>query len=124
MPRTQGIADRKSGEEAGWTRVAALSKSECGISIAPPARNTAVRQSICVTELVEKHVLPHAAFPTLVMQSRAQAWRLATRYEEGKLSATQYQLQSRSRLLKYREDWLIKAATQKITPEATRVVKL
>lgn len=124
VPKQLNIAARKTDEEAGWARVSALSMSKCGVKVTPPPREKAVDQSICVTLLVEQHVLPLAAFPGLVMQSRKEAWKLAGRYAAGELSPAQYQLQSQSRLRKYKQDWLLQAARKKPPPEATKVVKL
>lgn len=121
---TAMVQETKSGEEAGWRSVANLSSSQCGTTIGPPARERAVSQSDCVTGLVESHVIPRAAFPDLVRDSRADARRIATLYAQGSISPARYAEMSQGRLRRYQQQWMVKAAEVTVTPEMTKVVKL
>lgn len=121
-PRQISVAAIKSDEEVGWAQVSRLSQSECGVTPEPPAREQAVSQSTCVTTLVEKHVLPLAAFPDLLKESRKDALQLAKRYERGQLSLAEYQSQSQARLRRYREEWRVRVAARKDHPEDAKFV--
>jgi len=121
-PQKIAVAAQKSDEEVGWARVSQLSKSECGITPEPPAREQAVGQSVCVTALVEKHVLPLAAFPDLVKESRKDALQLAKLYAKGELSPSEYQSRSQARLRQYRDEWRARSAARKDHPDDEKFV--
>ncbi|HYD18416.1 MAG TPA: hypothetical protein VEF76_08050 [Patescibacteria group bacterium] len=108
------MAERKAAEEQAWTRVGSLSPQRCGVTPRPPSRDLAVPQSACVSEIVWQEVIPVAAFPNLVKDSRATAMRLANEYSAGKLSPVEYQKRSVARLKEYRTRWAMLAAQSEI----------
>ncbi|MEZ0262311.1 MAG: hypothetical protein ACAH80_15000 [Alphaproteobacteria bacterium] len=126
MPTPQGtetsINQSKATESAAWQTVGHRAGSSCGASTAPPARERAVEQSDCVTALIRQHVLPVAAFPDLLMTSRADARRLAVSYADGKLTPLQYQTMSKNRMDAYRKQWLVQAAGKTLWDDAVKPV--
>jgi hypothetical protein len=126
MPMPQGtetsIHQSKATESAAWQAVGNHAGSSCGASPAPPARERAVEQSDCVTALIKRHVLPVAAFPDLLLASRADARRLAVSYADGKLTPVQYQTMSKNRMDAYRKEWLVQAAGKTLWDDAVKPV--
>jgi hypothetical protein len=103
---------KKSEEEAAWRKLDRLSAEVCGATPSPPAREKAVEISYCISELVNKYLLPYSAFPDLVLPSRAEALRIAQDYAGGKISATEYRRRSEERVRNYEHAWLNRARTR------------
>lgn len=126
MPTPKGtevsITRNKAVESAAWQTVGSSAGSYCAASVTPPARGRAVELSDCVTDLIKKHVLPVAAFPDLLMASRADARRLAVSYADGKLTPVQYQTMSKNRMDAYRREWLVQAAGKTLWDDAVKPV--
>lgn len=115
------LRQQKLREEAMWAEVGRMSMEACGITAAPPPRERVVSQSHCVTSLVQKHVLPIAAFPELVMESRARAHVIAGDYAAGRLTPAQYHAMSITRVEDYSNRWLIQAAQKVLEPQTKKV---
>ena len=104
---------RKAQEEQAWARIGGLSQSRCGVT-GVPARETAVAQSSCVSDLVYDHVLPVAMFPALVRETRDDALHIAKDYSAGKMTAAEYQSRSVARLRDYKNRWNMLAAQERV----------
>ncbi len=93
---------KKAIEEASWAKLENLAAEKCGVTNSrPPERSRAIEISNCVTGLVRVYVLPNAAFPDLLLSSRAEALDIAKDYAAGKISPAEYQKRSEDRLKNY-----------------------
>jgi hypothetical protein len=97
------LVEKKTAEEEGWAQLVKASTYRCGASPLPPEPERAVEMSNCITGLVNQYVLPKAAFPDLVLSSRAEALRMAKTYAAGKMSPEEYKKWSENRRRNYRE---------------------
>ncbi len=104
---------RKANEELAWTRIGGLSQSRCGVT-GVPAREAAIGQSACVTRLVYDNILPVAAFPDLVKETRGDAMKIAQGYAAGKMTPADYTARSQARLRAYKDRWNMLAAQEKV----------
>ncbi len=104
---------RKVNEERAWTRIGGLSQSRCGVS-GVPAREQAVGQSACITSLVYENVLPVAAFPDLVRETRGDAMKIAQDYAAGKMTPAEYTSRSQARLRAYKDRWNLLVVQEKV----------
>lgn len=86
------IAAQGSQEAAAWDRVNEMAVSQCHISpdpeVAPP-KKVAMKQSKCLTGLVNEQVIPYALFPELTQEYRKKQEFLTGQYVDGKISANE-----------------------------------
>ncbi|MCB1784569.1 MAG: hypothetical protein KDI13_11330 [Alphaproteobacteria bacterium] len=85
------LAQSKKTEDAAWNRMFPLVQAECGYSQKTRAkRSEVVQQSQCITKLVNQHIMPYAAFPSALVEMRANSEANAQRYADGKITGEQY----------------------------------
>jgi chromosome condensin MukBEF MukE localization factor len=86
------LSEQMDAEDAAWQTVNSLAVTKCGADTDPqklPPKNTAVKQSKCVSALVEQQVIPHAVFPDLIRAYRRKQEFLTGQYADGKLSVNE-----------------------------------
>lgn len=85
------LAQSKQTEDAAWNRMFPMVQAECGYSQKKrPKRSEAVQQSQCITNLVNQHIMPYAAFPSALAEMRANSEANAQRYADGKITGEQF----------------------------------
>lgn len=98
-------AKEKMSEEQAWARVEKMTPAACPSAQTPPAAHEAIQFTKCVTGLINRELLPFAAFPELVRDTRGEALKLAQAYANGEMNATQYRASSMARVQKYKQLW-------------------
>lgn len=96
---------KRIAEKAAWTKVADMTKTECGVGQKPPEAHEAVEVSNCIDRLVSRYVLPNAISPQLVKETRREAYEQARDYRDGVLSKKEYLQQCQNRRLKFEAAW-------------------
>jgi hypothetical protein len=105
MSDNRNSPTKRIAEKAGWTKVADMTKTECGVGQKPPEPHEAVQVSTCIDRLVDRYVIPNAISPKLVRETRREAYEQAREYRDGAISRKEYLEQCQNRRLKFEAAW-------------------